>query len=55
MTEERKIEIVFRTDELPFYDKLESVCREKQISIEAYLKELIKTDLAWGHLARRKR
>jgi hypothetical protein len=55
MEEDKLIQILFRSDEIEFYNIMEQLCINKGITITDYIKELIKKDLAWGQLRRRKK
>jgi hypothetical protein len=55
MSDNKKIEIVFSEQELPFYEKLVEYCTADNIGVSDYIKDLIKRDVAWGHFAKRKK
>jgi hypothetical protein len=52
---ENVIRVRFGLEENQFYLLMQKYCRDKGISMEEYIKNLIKRDLAWGHLSRRKK
>jgi hypothetical protein len=55
MITENVIRVRFGLEENQFYLLMQKYCRDKGISMEEYIKNLIKRDLAWGHLSRRKK
>jgi hypothetical protein len=55
MDEEKSVRIIFSPEEIQLYNLAQERCVEKNISLSAYLKDLIKVDLAWGRFARRKK
>ncbi len=55
MKEEKLIQVLFNSEEIPFYNLIQQHCIDKKISITNYIKELIKKDLAWGQFTKRKK
>ncbi len=48
------LQINFDADETAFLNILKEHCLKKGVSMEEYVKELIKRDLAWGHFNRKR-
>lgn len=55
MEETNKIEVVFTSAEIQLYRIIEQLCAKKNISTSDYIKDVIKKDLAWGRLNRRRK
>lgn len=55
MEEPKIIHIQFAPDESYFLELVMKHCENKSLSVEEYIKGIIKKDLAWGQLARRKK
>ncbi|RPJ05495.1 MAG: hypothetical protein EHM28_11980 [Spirochaetaceae bacterium] len=55
MEEKKSIQVTFGLDEIALYNIIQRYCIDKNIEIPDYIKEVIKKDLAWGHLTRRKK
>ncbi len=54
MGKNKSIQINFDVDEKAFLEILQGHCLKKGVSMEEYVKELIKRDLAWGHFNRKR-
>jgi hypothetical protein len=52
MEENKIIQIIFGSKEMQVYNLIQKICAEKGISMEEYVKDVIKKDLAWGHFAK---
>jgi hypothetical protein len=50
--EEKEIRLSFKKEEAVFVTLMERICKDRGISAEEYIKDLIKKDLAWGHFKR---
>lgn len=55
MEGEKTVQVCFGPDEADFYSIILKRCSEDNVSFSDYVKAVIKKDLAWGRLARRKK
>lgn len=55
MSKGTAITITFTPDEKVFYDAIQKYAAEKKLSMEDYIKQMLKINVTWGHFRQMKK
>ncbi|HRY90992.1 MAG TPA: hypothetical protein P5229_01465 [Candidatus Gracilibacteria bacterium] len=55
MPKKTTITITFTPEEKIFYDAIQKYANEKNLSMEDYIKQMLKINVTWGHFRQKKK